>query len=115
MITWVREVKGETEVVSRDDFLAVEHNRYTLDIDAIRPGNTSKYDLIIADTQLSDAGTYHCMLRNRKGGGQGVSHTLSLTVAESPKFGKWLTVAYSLVPEMYKCITELSHIVTSTC
>lgn len=88
MITWVREVSGGTEVVSRDDFLAMGHDRYTLDIATLRPGNTSKYDLIIANAQPSDAGTYHCLLRNRKGGGQGVSHNLSLTVEESPKFGK---------------------------
>lgn len=88
MITWVREVDGKREVVSRDDFMAMEHNRYMLDIAAIRPGNTSKYDLIIANVLPSDAGVYRCMLRNRKGGGQGVSHSISLTVAESPKFGK---------------------------
>lgn len=88
MITWVREVNGEREVVSRDDFLAMGHDRYVLHIDTVRPGNTSKYDLIIGNVQPSDAGTYNCMLRNRKGGGQAVSHTVSLTVIESPKFGK---------------------------
>lgn len=88
MITWVQEVNGEQVVVSRDDFLATGHHRHALDIDVIRPRNTSKYDLVIGNVQPSDAGTYHCMLRNRKGGGQGVSHTVSLTVVESPKFGK---------------------------
>lgn len=88
MITWIREANGEREVVSRDDFLALGHDRYVLNMETVSPGNTSKYDLIIGNVQPDDAGIYHCMLRNRKGGGQGVSHAVSLTVIESPKFGK---------------------------
>ena len=84
----MREIEGKSDVITLDSYILTRSSRYSLDIGPLRPGNTSKYDLIIADVQPVDAGTYSCLLKNRKGGGQGVSHSMSLTVTETPKYGE---------------------------
>lgn len=102
VISWVRETDGESELITVDGDLYVISSRHSLDIGTVRPGNTSKYDLIIANVQPSDAGTYTCMLRNRKGGGQVVSHSLSLTVTESPRYGEWFVMPHLVISLLMK-------------